>query len=111
MSKKVDRERVFALLGFYDVLLTKTQKTIITSHYVYDLSLSEIAEEEGISRAAASEAIKTSIEKMEEYESKMKLVERYSSVKEKLESISKIEDKEERLKKYEELGEEIKHGI
>ncbi len=55
----------------YGPLLTDVQREICEKYYMYDLSLSEIAEEKGISRQAVSDALKTSRELLDFYEEKL----------------------------------------
>ncbi len=55
----------------YGALLTETQREICEKYYLYDLSLSEIAEEKGISKQAVSDALKTSRELLDSYEEKL----------------------------------------
>ncbi len=55
----------------YGALLTDTQREICEKYYLYDLSLSEIAEEKGISKQAVSDALKTSRELLDFYEGKL----------------------------------------
>lgn len=55
----------------YGALLTDTQREICEKYYFYDLSLSEIAEEKGISKQAVSDALKTSRELLDFYEGKL----------------------------------------
>ena len=72
--------RYSSLLSLYQNLLTDTQKEIMSSYFSYDLSLSEIAEERNISRAACEDAIKKGITKLEEYESKLNLYEKSDKI-------------------------------
>ena len=55
----------------YGALLTDTQREICEQYYLYDLSLSEIAEEKGVSKQAVSDALKTSRELLDFYEGKL----------------------------------------
>ena len=106
-----NREHLLRLFTAYGSLLTENQRAIVDSYFSFDLSLSEIAEEEGISRAAVSEAIKTATTKMEEFEEKLHLVERRSKISIEGDRISKIKDPVERLNAYEALLKEIENGI
>ena len=72
--KSIDRARVLTLLEAYEPLLTKRQAAIMDAYFRYDLSLSEIAEEEQVSRAGALDAIHVSITKLEDYEQKLGFV-------------------------------------
>lgn len=104
------REGAVELFAVYGPLLTPSQQKMMREYYDFDLSLAEIAEENGVSRAAVSEALKTSLQKMEEYEKKLSLLAKRSRL---LSEIAAAEEKEgeERLKAYQAIGKEIKHGI
>lgn len=56
------------LLVLYKPLLSKTQQEILDEYYCVNLSISEIAEERGVSRAAVEDAIKKGSNKLLEYE-------------------------------------------
>lgn len=74
----IDRtEEMNALLDAYEVLLTPKQQEIMSFYFKEDLSLSEIAEELTISRAAVGDHIKRSSELLQEYEKKLHLVKNY----------------------------------
>lgn len=105
-----DRERVLELLESYESLLTDKQREVVNSHYRYDLSISEIAEEEGITRAGVNDSLQKALSKLEEYEDKLHLIEKkktWIKEKDKIEALP-IESK---AKAYEKLMEEIVHGI
>lgn len=70
------------LLHIYGSLLSDTQKEIATSYFEYDLSLSEIADEKGISRAAVEDAIKKSIVKLDQLESNLHILENNKNIEE-----------------------------
>ena len=57
----------------YKDLLTKKQKEIFEMHHLFDLSLSEIAEEKSITRQNVSDAIKGAKEKLIEYENTLQI--------------------------------------
>ncbi len=63
--------RYLQLWDAYAPLLTDVQREICEKYYMYDLSLSEIAEEKGISKQAVSDALKTSRELLDSYEEKL----------------------------------------
>ena len=106
-----ERQRAIALINAYGTLLTETQARIMENYYFYDLSLAEIAEQDGISRAAVSEAIKNALAKMEEFESKLGLVSKKQKEEDALAKICKIEDPSMRLKAFDEYVEGLKNGI
>lgn len=73
MSEEIitKRENALSLFEEYKPLLTQTQQEIFAEYYLYDLSLSEIAENHKISKAAASDSLHKSLAKLEEYEAKL----------------------------------------
>ena len=71
-------EEINRLFDFYGCLLTDKQQDIITLYYQEDLSLAEIAEELGISRAAVNDHLKRTTKIMQEYEKKLQLVKKYA---------------------------------
>ena len=103
---KIDRKEALSLLETYEPLLTSRQASIMDAYFRYDLSLAEIAEEEGITRAGALDAIHKSIEKMKEYEEKLGFNAYQASLKENLQK-SLAGDKEAKAR----LQEIIEHGI
>lgn len=77
---------VTMLFDFYGELLTDKQKSVIELYYLNDLSLQEIAEEEGITRQAVQDTLKRTVKILEEYEDTLLLVDKYIKQKEKLDS-------------------------
>jgi predicted DNA-binding protein YlxM (UPF0122 family) len=65
------------LADFYGPLLTEKQRNVWELHYAEDLSLSEIAEMEGISRQAVHDLLKRTERILTEYEEKLRLIERF----------------------------------
>ena len=78
------------LLDFYGELLTPKQRMMLTLFYQDDLSLGEIALEEGISRQAVHDIIRRSQALLKEYEAKLKLVEAYQNRQAKMEELQNI---------------------
>jgi len=69
--------RIGRLYDFYGSLLTDKQQECLEMHYLNDLSLSEIADEFGVSRQAVHDILRRAEQTLEEYESKLGLVERH----------------------------------
>lgn len=65
------------LYDFYGELLTPHQRRIYEDVVVNDLSLSEIAKEQGISRQGVHDLVRRCDKTLEEYERKLKLVEKF----------------------------------
>jgi len=76
------------LLELYGELLTDKQYSAIDKYYNMDLSLSEIAQEDRITRQAVRDNIKKAEEKLEFFESKLKL---YKNFKKEDNIVSKLE--------------------
>ena len=65
------------LLDFYGDMLTAKQRDFINLYYNDDLSLAEIAENEGITRQGVRDSIKRAEHALHEMEDKLGLVARY----------------------------------
>ncbi len=64
------------LYDLYGCLLTARQRELFESYYLFDLSLSEIAEPEGKTRQNVYAAVKSVKDKLHEYEGLLKLKEK-----------------------------------
>lgn len=90
LEKKI---RLNSLLIIYQNLLTSTQKEILTDNLNYDLSISEIAENRNVSRAAVEDAIKKGSKKLEDFEAQLHIFETNTKITELLEILRNSEDK------------------
>lgn len=70
------RVRLSKLLSCYGALLTEYQRRVFETYNDFDVSLSEIAEEFGVTKQAIRDIVRRVTEQLEEYESKLKLSER-----------------------------------
>lgn len=86
------------LYDFYGELLTDHQKEIYEQFVLEDLSLSEIAEQAGISRQGVHDLVKRCQKTLEGYEAKLHLVGKFLSVREKVDQIGEILTEYEREK-------------
>ncbi len=77
-----DFVRASLLYDFYGELLTEHQKKVYSTYIQDDLSLTEIANEEGISRQGVYDMTKRCRAILEEYEDKLHLVERFLKIRE-----------------------------
>lgn len=93
------------LYDFYGELLTEHQKNIYETAVYHDLSPTEIAQEQGVSRQGVHDLIKRCDHILEEYENKLHLVERFVKMKERVKQLSELAETE--ISK-EELRAEIK---
>lgn len=90
------------LYDFYGPLLTKHQQEVYEASVFENMSLSEIADEYGISRQGVHDLVKRCDKILEDYEAKLGLVKRFdlnrkklSVVVEKVDSFSLIRDSKE----------------
>jgi predicted DNA-binding protein YlxM (UPF0122 family) len=83
------------LYDFYGELLTEHQRRIYEDAVFNDLSLSEIAQNAGISRQGVHDLIKRCDKTLEEYENRLHLMARFEKIRQKLERIKEISDSEE----------------
>ena len=81
MEKKVE---ISILLEIYGKLLTEKQYNLINDYYNNDLSLSEIAENENITRQAVRDVIKKGENKLFEYEEKLQFMRKTITQNEKI---------------------------
>ena len=72
------------LYDFYGELLTEHQKRVYEDVVLNDYSLSEIADELGISRQGVHDMVKRCSRLLNGYEEKLHLVEKFVSLKEKV---------------------------
>ena len=81
------------LYDFYGELLTERQQQVYESVVLEDFSLSEVAEELGISRQGVHDMIRRCNHTLEEYEKKLQLVEKFLCIKKQVQRISQIAEK------------------
>ena len=68
------------LYDFYGELLTPHQRSIYEAAVYEDMSLSEIAEREDVSRQAVHDIIRRVTKALEDYEKKLHMIERYDRI-------------------------------
>ena len=78
MDKIIERGLLF---DFYGELLTEHQQKIYSEAVFNDLSLSELSEEEGISRQGIHDLIKRCDKSLQDYENKLGLIKRFQQIK------------------------------
>jgi hypothetical protein len=81
------------LYDFYGELLNAHQRRIYEEFVFDDLSLGEIAEEEGISRQGVCDMVKRCGKKLSDYEEKLHLVSKFLSVKKDVERICELTER------------------
>lgn len=84
MEEKVEQAYLY---DFYGELLNEHQRRIYEDFIFEDLSLAEIAAEEGISRQGVHDMVKRCTKTLEGYEEKLHLVRKFQTAKQKVEKI------------------------
>ena len=84
IKKKV---KISMLCEYYGSLLTKKQYTFLNDYYNNDLSLSEIADNNQITRQAVRDIIKKGEKKLFEYEEKLLFMKRTLNQEKKIEQV------------------------
>ena len=87
MAKNLE---VSYLLDFYGELLTQKQHDFLIYYYDEDLSLSEIAENEGITRQGVRDAIKRAESQLFEMEKKLGVAAKFSELSKGLDEIKEL---------------------
>jgi predicted DNA-binding protein YlxM (UPF0122 family) len=105
------REAALALFDVYAGFLTNEQKSVFQDYFSFDLSLSEIAKNRHISRAAVSDSLSKSLAKMEECEKNVGVLRRNKKIAVYCQKARQAASVEERLIIYEQLEEYLKHGL
>lgn len=93
------------LYDFYGELLTEHQREIYEDYVYNNFSVSEIAQEEGISRQGVHDLIKRCSRILDDYEKKLHLVEKFMTTKEKVNRIHQLTREYEKNRKDELLNE------
>ncbi len=78
------------LFDFYGEMLGDHKKQIFEDYVLNDLSLAEIADEEGISRQGVHDIVKRCTKQLKEYEAALHLVEKFQNMKKKLTEVSEL---------------------
>ena len=92
------------LYDFYGELLTEHQRHIYEGVVFNDMSLSEIAEEQGISRQGVHDMIKRCDKILNGYEEKLGLVERFLETKKMVEEIHYLTEEFDRTEDRKLIG-------
>lgn len=85
----MDKTAYIALWDAYGALMTKTQYEICSLYFNYDLTVSEISVEKGISRQAVSDCLKGCEKQLLSYDEKLKFIKKLDSVKDRTRQLIK----------------------
>ena len=89
MEEKIEQAYLY---DFYGELLNEHQRRIYEDFVFNDLSLGEIADEEGISRQGVHDMVKRCTKTLEGYEEKLHLIAKFMSAKRSVEQFHESHD-------------------
>lgn len=108
MAKNLD---ITMLLDIYGDMLTEKQRSFLDYYYNDDLSLSEIAENEGITRQGVRDAIKRAEAILLDMEEKLGHCRRFNFLKESVDEINTLADKINEINLSTVLSREINDSV
>ncbi len=82
-----ERLELSLLYDFYGALLKENQQRMFEASILEDYNLSEIAQDEGITRQGVHDAIKRAIKQLRTYEERLGLVKKFQTQKELVKSL------------------------
>ncbi|HIZ64901.1 MAG TPA: YlxM family DNA-binding protein [Candidatus Blautia pullicola] len=101
------------LYDFYGELLTEHQRRVYEDVVLNDYSLSEVADQLGISRQGVHDNLKRCSKALQDYEEKLHLVEKFVKIKDKIRRIHRLSkecdsmSKQELVSQVEQISQEI----
>lgn len=108
MAKNLD---ITMLLDIYGDMLTEKQRSFLDYYYNDDLSLSEIAENEGITRQGVRDAIKRAEGILLDMEEKLGHCRRFNDLKERADEINSLAEKINEINRSTVLSREINDSV
>ena len=105
--KLEEKIQISILLSLYGKLLTKTQQKYMELYYNEDLSLSEIGENENITRQAVRTILVKSKNKLQEYEKDLKFMQKENKIKEQIEKLEQTNINEKQQKIIDKINKEL----
>ena len=82
------------LYDFYGELLTEHQKNIYEAAVYDDMSLTEIADENGISKQGVHDLIKRCTRSLQDYEDKLHMIRRFEAIRSQAMELKKITEED-----------------
>lgn len=89
MSKDLS---VVTLLDYYGAMLTERQRDVVGYYYCDDLSLAEIAENEGVTRQAVSDLLRRAVQQLEDMEQRLGFVAKIGEIESAVSLIKTVAD-------------------
>lgn len=80
------------LYDFYGELLTEHQREVYEAVVYNDMSLTEIADEKGISKQGVHDLIKRCTNTLQNYENRLHMIKRFESIKAEAEELKRLSD-------------------
>ncbi|MGB8455363.1 MAG: DNA-binding protein [Anaerocolumna sp.] len=91
-DKLKEKVELSFLFDFYGELLKSHNKHIFEDYILNDLSLSEIAEEQGISRQGVYDIVKRCSKQLKDCEEKLSLVKKFEETRKRVNRIKELSD-------------------
>jgi predicted DNA-binding protein YlxM (UPF0122 family) len=91
-DKLIEKVELSILFDFYGELLKTHNRHIFEDYILNDLSLSEIADEQGISRQGVHDIVKRCSKQLKDYEDALKLIEKFDLTKIKINRIKELSE-------------------
>ena len=104
MEEKI---KISILLTLYGNLLTETQRKYMDLYYNEDLSLSEIGDNENITRQAVRTILVKSKKKLQEYEEHLQFMQKEKAIKELTQKLEKTNINKEQKQIIEQINNEL----
>ena len=91
------------LFNLYGGLLSSAQQEVLRDYFFVDLSISEISENRGISRAAVEDALSKGMSRLDSIEESLKMCEKHARIADKTRELQEMIDDEKQLKILDEI--------
>ncbi|MDF2951576.1 MAG: putative helix-turn-helix protein YlxM/p13 family protein [Anaerocolumna sp.] len=91
-DKLIEKVELSILFDFYGELLKTHNRHIFEDYILNDLSLSEIADEQGISRQGVHDIVKRCSKQLKDYEDTLKLIKKFDLTKTKINRIKELSE-------------------
>ena len=111
MEKLEKTIRYTKLFNIYKSQLSSTQQEIINDYYFLDLSISEIAQNRNISRAAVDDALSKGSARLDALENELKILEKNEKTLQKLAILKEKALNMQEVEEIEKIEKELDYGI
>ena len=111
MEKLEKTIRYTKLFNIYKSQLSSAQQEIINDYYFLDLSISEIAQNRNISRAAVDDALSKGTARLDALENELKILEKNEKLLQKLAILKEKALNMQEVEELEKIEKELDYGI